>query len=115
MNKFAASRYIVYCILYIVYCTLYIVHCIFYIVYCILYIVYCILYIVYCILQDKADPKADYPACCPVYDCEEGTEIKYVTPPKAKVGNILLPSKHGFKQIKIRKVNKCKLLLKEKE
>ncbi len=23
----------------------------------------------------------DFPDCCPVYDCEEGTDVVYVTPP----------------------------------
>ena len=27
------------------------------------------------LVKDGADPKADFPACCPVYDCEEGTEV----------------------------------------
>ena len=37
------------------------------------------------IVKDKADPKAAFPDCCPVYDCEEGTEVVYVNPPKSKV------------------------------
>merc|ERR1739838_701127 len=36
------------------------------------------------LLKGEADPKADYPDCCPVYDCEEGTEVVYVTPPSTK-------------------------------
>merc|ERR1712106_133475 len=37
------------------------------------------------LLKDEADPKAAFPACCPVYDCEEGTEVNYVnTPPDEK-------------------------------
>ena len=27
------------------------------------------------LVKDGADPKADFPACCPVYECEEGTEV----------------------------------------
>jgi hypothetical protein len=27
------------------------------------------------LLKGEADPKAEFPACCPVYDCEEGTEV----------------------------------------
>merc|ERR1712029_629658 len=34
------------------------------------------------LLKGEADPKANYPDCCPVYDCEEGVEVKYVEPPK---------------------------------
>ena len=30
------------------------------------------------LVKDGADPKADYPACCPVYDCEEGTEVNKI-------------------------------------
>ena len=38
-----------------------------------------------CVLvKDGADPKAEYPACCPVYECEEGTEVKYVKTPAQK-------------------------------
>ena len=38
-----------------------------------------------CQLQpDASDRKAEFPACCPVYDCEEGTEVNYVNPPKTK-------------------------------
>ena len=33
------------------------------------------------LLKDEADPKAAFPACCPVYDCEEDTEVKYVKTP----------------------------------
>merc|ERR1712105_98038 len=33
------------------------------------------------LLKGEADPKAEFPACCPVYDCEEGVEVTYVTPP----------------------------------
>merc|ERR1711970_717633 len=36
------------------------------------------------LLKDEADPKAAYPACCPVYDCEEGTEVRYVQTPAQK-------------------------------
>merc|ERR1712032_334260 len=36
------------------------------------------------LLKGEADPKANYPDCCPVYDCEEGTEVVYVTPPSTK-------------------------------
>merc|ERR1711976_300144 len=36
------------------------------------------------LVKDGADPKADFPACCPVYDCEEGTEVKYVKTPAQK-------------------------------
>ena len=36
------------------------------------------------LLKDVADPKADFPACCPVYDCEEGTEVRYVKTPAQK-------------------------------
>ena len=30
------------------------------------------------LVKDGADPKADFPACCPVYDCEEGTEVQNI-------------------------------------
>merc|ERR1711971_259403 len=33
------------------------------------------------LVKDGADPKADFPACCPVHDCEEGTEVSYVKTP----------------------------------
>merc|ERR1712098_509850 len=36
------------------------------------------------LLKGEADPKANFPDCCPVYDCEEGVEVKYVEPPKPK-------------------------------
>merc|ERR1712001_180964 len=36
------------------------------------------------LVKDGADPKADFPACCPVYDCEEGTEVSYVKTPAQK-------------------------------
>merc|ERR1712117_840798 len=36
------------------------------------------------LVKDGADPKADFPACCPVYDCEEGTQVKYVKTPAQK-------------------------------
>merc|ERR1712027_32637 len=36
------------------------------------------------LLKDEADPKAAFPACCPVYDCEEDTEVKYVKTPAQK-------------------------------
>ena len=36
------------------------------------------------LVKDGADPKADFPACCPVYDCDEGTEVKYVKTPAQK-------------------------------
>merc|ERR1711862_23147 len=36
------------------------------------------------LLKDEADPKADFPACCPVYDCEDPEEVVYVTPPTPK-------------------------------
>merc|ERR1712126_740672 len=36
------------------------------------------------LLKGEANPKANYPDCCPVYDCEEGTEVVYVTPPSTK-------------------------------
>merc|ERR1719167_71687 len=36
------------------------------------------------LLKDASDPKADFPDCCPVYDCEEGSEIVYVETPKAE-------------------------------
>merc|ERR1711874_95830 len=36
------------------------------------------------LLKDEANPKAAYPACCPVYDCEENTEVKYVKTPSQK-------------------------------
>ena len=29
------------------------------------------------LVKDGADPKADFPACCPVYECEEGTEVTH--------------------------------------
>jgi len=34
------------------------------------------------ILKDASDPKAEYPDCCPVYDCDEGVEPVYVNAPK---------------------------------
>merc|ERR1711937_900943 len=34
--------------------------------------------------EGGADPKAEFPECCPVYDCEEGTEVKYVKTPAQK-------------------------------
>merc|ERR1712186_131515 len=36
------------------------------------------------LVKDGADPKADFPACCPVYECEEDTEVKYVKTPAQK-------------------------------
>merc|ERR1711942_361220 len=33
------------------------------------------------LLKEEADKKAPYPDCCPVYDCEEGVEVKYVNTP----------------------------------
>merc|ERR1711931_497860 len=37
------------------------------------------------LLKNEANKKAPFPECCPVYDCEEGTEVKYVpTPSKDK-------------------------------
>ena len=36
------------------------------------------------LVKDGADPKADFPACCPVYDCEEGAEVRYVKTPAQK-------------------------------
>ena len=36
------------------------------------------------LVKDAADPKADFPACCPVYDCEEGTQVSYVKTPAQK-------------------------------
>merc|ERR1712029_159246 len=36
------------------------------------------------LVKDGADPKADFPACCPVYDCEEGAGVKYVKTPAQK-------------------------------
>ena len=36
------------------------------------------------LVKEGSDPKADFPACCPVYDCEEGTEVKYVKTPAQK-------------------------------
>jgi len=36
------------------------------------------------LLKDASDPKAEYPSCCPVYDCDEGVEPVYVNPPKKK-------------------------------
>merc|ERR1712106_560195 len=36
------------------------------------------------LLKDKADPKAAFPACCPVYDYEEDTEVNYVKTPAQK-------------------------------
>merc|ERR1719150_370226 len=30
------------------------------------------------LIQGEADPKAEFPGCCPAYECEEGTEVKYV-------------------------------------
>jgi len=36
------------------------------------------------LLKDEADPKANFPACCPVYDCEEDAEVKYVKTPAQK-------------------------------
>ena len=35
------------------------------------------------IVEDQYDAKAEYPTCCPVYECPEGTEITY----KNKAGN----------------------------
>merc|ERR1712113_1380250 len=35
------------------------------------------------IVEDQYDAKAEYPTCCPVYKCPEGTEITY----KNKAGN----------------------------
>ena len=32
------------------------------------------------LLKDEFDPKAEFPDCCPKYDCEEGVEVAYVTP-----------------------------------
>lgn len=29
-------------------------------------------------VEDQFDTEADFPACCPVYDCPEGTEVFYV-------------------------------------
>lgn len=37
------------------------------------------------LVKDGADPKADYPACCPVYDCEEGTEVNKIEYVKLKM------------------------------
>lgn len=31
------------------------------------------------ILKEDFDPKAEFPDCCPKYDCEEGIEVVYVT------------------------------------
>merc|ERR1712106_61713 len=36
------------------------------------------------LLKDEAAPKAAFPACCPVYDCEEDTEVNYVKTPAQK-------------------------------
>merc|ERR1711936_253103 len=33
------------------------------------------------LVPDAADKNAAFPGCCPVYDCLEGTEVKYVNPP----------------------------------
>ena len=32
------------------------------------------------LLKEDFDPKAEFPDCCPKYDCEEGVEVSYVTP-----------------------------------
>ena len=29
------------------------------------------------LVEDKFDVKADFPDCCPVFDCEEGAQIVY--------------------------------------
>jgi hypothetical protein len=31
------------------------------------------------LLKDEFDPKAEFPDCCPKYDCEEGIEIVYIS------------------------------------
>ena len=36
------------------------------------------------LVKDGADPKAEFPGCCPVYECEEGAEVKYVKTPAQK-------------------------------
>merc|ERR1719432_436548 len=36
------------------------------------------------LVKDASDPKANYPDCCPVYDCDEGVEPVYVATPKKK-------------------------------
>jgi hypothetical protein len=36
------------------------------------------------LLKDEFDPKAEFPDCCPKYDCEEGIEIVYVSANKTK-------------------------------
>merc|ERR1712038_316582 len=36
------------------------------------------------LVKDGADPKAEFPRCCPVYECEEGAEVKYVKTPAQK-------------------------------
>ena len=36
------------------------------------------------LVKDGADPKAEFPGCCPVYECEEDTEVRYVKTPAQK-------------------------------
>jgi len=36
------------------------------------------------LLTENFDKKEEFPGCCPVWDCEEGTEVNYVNPPKTK-------------------------------
>jgi len=35
------------------------------------------------VIKESFDPKANFPDCCPVYECEEGTEPVYIQPPTA--------------------------------
>ena len=42
------------------------------------------------LLEDQYDQKAEFPECCPVYDCTEGAEIVY----KNKAG-VKTPRKTG--------------------
>ena len=36
------------------------------------------------LLKDEFDPKGEFPDCCPKYDCEEGTEVVYISSKKEK-------------------------------
>ncbi|XP_040567774.1 uncharacterized protein [Lepeophtheirus salmonis] len=36
------------------------------------------------LMKEDTDTTAPFPECCPVYDCEEDTEVIYANPPKSK-------------------------------